>query len=88
MLGIRELSTARVFEKPKNSTITEDIYIRFSDLLEMFKINLKRNNILTFSEAEAIYDIYQQIEDKWKDHIYPFVSNLLICHKLLQLLKK
>ena len=39
--------------------------------MEIFKINLKRNNVLTFSEAEAIYDIYQQIGDKWKDHIYP-----------------
>ena len=71
VLGIRELSTALAIERPKNFAITEDIYIRFSDLLEKFKINLKKNQVLTFSEAEAICKIYYQIGDKWVDHIYP-----------------
>ena len=71
VLGIRELSTARAIEKPKNVEITKDSYIQFTDLLEMFKIKLTKNDIFTFSEAETVRNIYQQIGDKWKDHIYP-----------------
>ena len=40
----------------------------------MFKINLKKNNILTFSQTEAKWDISQQVGDKWKNHVYHMTS--------------
>ena len=71
ILGIRELSTALAIGKPSNNTSQDNHDFNFSELVEMFKINAKKSDIITFSEAETILDVYQQIVDKWKDHIYP-----------------
>ena len=66
VLGVRELSTALAIGNKNKTTPQVNIDLKYSQLLDIFKVKVRKNDLITFSEAETVWEIYKQIGDKFE----------------------